>query len=388
MSKLVRSLLAALAGVGLALGLFLRTPAEGAVRLEPLPWVFAKPVFVTHAPGDPETLFVVEQVGRIRVFRQGREEEALLDLRGRVSGGYEQGLLGLAFHPGFQENRYFYVNYTDLGGTTRVVRYRAEEGRYVADPQSAEVLLSIAQPAENHNGGMIAFGPDGYLYIATGDGGRAGDPWGNAQNPHTLLGKLLRIDVDGGSPYAIPPDNPFAGGDDARPEIWALGLRNPWRFSFDRLTGDLYIADVGQESWEEVNFEPRGSAGGRNYGWNVMEGTHCYPAALACSTEGYALPVAEYVHSSSNGCSITGGYVYRGEAIPALYGAYLFGDYCTGKIWTMWPEGKERPFQVDELLVSGLQISSFGEDGRGELYVTDIRGGRVYRFVPADDPAS
>ncbi len=386
MPKFVRIFLPALAALAVVLGfLFPWAPqAAGAVRLEPLPWVFAKPLFVTYAPDDPETLFVVEQVGRIRVFRQGKEEEALLDLRGRVSGGYEQGLLGLAFHPQFQENRYFYVNYTDLAGTTRVVRYRAEDGRYVADPQSAQVLLSIPQPAANHNGGMIAFGPDGYLYIATGDGGQAGDPWGNAQNPSTLLGKLLRIDVDGGTPYAIPPDNPFAGGGDARPEIWALGLRNPWRFSFDRLTGDLYIADVGQESWEEVNFEPRGSAGGKNYGWNVMEGSHCYPAARACSPEGFALPVAEYVHSGSNGCSITGGYVYRGEAIPSLYGAYLFADYCTGKIWAMWAEGKDQPFQVEELFTSGLQISSFGEDSRGELYVTDIRGGRVYRLVPGD----
>src|SRR5690606_5939033 len=247
------------------------------------------------APGDRESLFIVEKTGRIRRFAGGRlAPEPRLALLGQVAGGYKQGLLSVAFRPRFEENRTFFVYYTDRRGTVKIDRYQTVPGRYVADPQSRVQVLEIPQPASNHNGGMMAFGPDGYLYIGTGDGGRAGDPWGNAQNLSTLLGKILRIDVDGGEPYAIPPDNPFVDHPEARPEIWALGLRNPWRFSFDRETGDLYIADVGQNEWEEINLQPAESRGGENYGWNIMEGAHCYQRR--CDPEGFVLPVAEYHH--------------------------------------------------------------------------------------------
>lgn len=361
-----------------------RTVTASPIALERVGPTFSQPLLVAATPAHPDTLFVVEKIGRIQVLKSGQlQPQPLLDIRGLVSSGFEQGLLGLAFHPDFSTNGYFYVNYTDRSGHTQVVRYQAAPGTLTAEPDSATVLLTIEQPAANHNGGMIAFGPDGYLYIGTGDGGRAGDPWGNAQNQATLLGKLLRIDVDGAVPYAVPPTNPFVHDDAAKPEIWAWGLRNPWRFSFDRETGDLYIADVGQNAWEEVNFEPAGHPGGRNYGWNTMEGTHCYPASASCSTEGLVLPVIEYSHQATGGCSVTGGYVYRGSAIPSLYGRYLFSDYCSGEIWMAERGAEGSLWEMTSLLQTGMQISSFGEDNEGELYVTDIGGGGVYKIVPA-----
>ena len=355
------------------------------VRLERVASGLNQPVQVTYAPGDLESLFVVEKPGRIvRVVRGRIDGEPLLDLQGQVSGGSEQGLLSVAFHPRFEENRTFFVYYTDRQGAVRIVRYRTFPGRYVADPDSRIEVLVIPQPAANHNGGMMAFGPDGYLYIGTGDGGRAGDPWGNAQNLSTLLGKLLRIDVDGGEPYAIPAGNPFAARAGARPEIWAYGLRNPWRFSFDRETGGLYIADVGQDQWEEINYAAPTSRGGENYGWNIMEGRHCFRPRSGCRQSGLVLPVAEYHHAEEQACSITGGYVYRGSRHPELRGLYFFGDYCSGRIYAMETPGSDwdgEALAFDRVLDTSLLISSFGEDAEGEVYVVDLRGGEVYRIA-------
>lgn len=359
--------------------------AAPAISLEVALTGLSQPLQVTYAPGDEEHLFIVEKIGRVRIARGGQvRAEPVIDLQHDVSTASEQGLLGLAFHPRFRENGYIYLNLTNRRGDTEIRRYWVDPQTYRAAPDSGRTLLTIAQPAANHNGGMLAFGPDGYLYIATGDGGRAGDPWGNAQNLQSLLGKILRIDVDGGDPYAIPPDNPFVGVAGARPEIWAYGLRNPWRFSFDRETGDLFIADVGQNSWEEVNWQPATSPGGENYGWNVLEGTRCYPPGSGCSPEGMTLPVVEYANDRSVGCSITGGYVYRGEAVPALRGWYVYGDYCSGRIWgfdtaALRDGGTPRP---SELLTTGALISSFGEDARGEVYLTDLRSGTVYKLAP------
>jgi glucose/arabinose dehydrogenase len=284
----------------------------------------------------------------------------------------------LAFHPDFATNRRFFVNYTDLEGNTVVSEFEADErDANTVDPSSELIILTIEQPFANHNGGDLAFGPDGYLWIATGDGGGGGDPEGNGQNRGTLLGKLLRIDVDRGSTYTIPADNPFASDPATRDEIWALGLRNPWRFSFDRESGDLYVADVGQYNWEEVNFEARSDAGGRNYGWNTMEGSTCYQTT-DCSTDGLALPVAEYSHSA--GCSVTGGYVYRGLRSPNLQGVYLYGDFCRGTIWGLGRD-TDGSWRNEVLLDTALRISSFGEGEDGELYLTAHRSGALYRIT-------
>jgi glucose/arabinose dehydrogenase len=295
------------------------------------------PVGLAHAGDGSGRLFVVEKAGRIRVLENGALLGApLLDIAGRVgSQQSEQGLLGLAFHPAFAQNGQFYVNYTDLQGDTVVSRFSMPAGWTpgsppVADPGSEMPLLKLDQPAGNHNGGHLAFGPDGYLYIGTGDGGGAGDRYGNGQNGATLLGAMLRIDVDGGEPYVIPADNPFVGDPGVRDEIWALGLRNPWRYSFDRLTGDLWIADVGQNVYEEVDFQPAAHTGGWNYGWPIMEGNHCFPADVSCDRAGLTLPLLEYDHTL--GCSITGGYVYRGQEFSDFQGVYVFGDFCTGRI--------------------------------------------------------
>jgi len=304
----------------------------------------------------------------------------LLDIMDRVgSRGNEQGLLSVALPPDFATSGVFYVNYTDRYGDTVVARYRLQkDDLYQADPNSEEIILRIEQPAANHNGGQLQFGPDGYLYIGMGDGGRAGDPWGNAQNPQVLLGKMLRIDVLSAGPYRIANDNPFVGRHDVRSEIWALGLRNPWRFSFDRLTGDLYIADVGQDRHEEVSFQPGGSPGGENYGWDVMEGGQCFEPATGCDPTGLVLPVAEYDHTW--GCSITGGYVYRGARYPQMYGVYFFGDFCSGRIWGLWREPSDR-WKTVLLLETEVNISSFGEDAAGELYVLGYGDGTIYRIV-------
>jgi glucose/arabinose dehydrogenase len=324
-------------------------------------------------------LFVLEQIGVIRVIQDNqRQDQPFLDIRDRVgSQGNEQGLLGIAFHPDFQNNGFFYLNYTDNSGDTVISRFTtpvdANGSRPLADPASEKVLLQVDQPFANHNGGQVIFGPDGYLWIGLGDGGSGGDPRNNGQNPDTLLGKLLRIDVNQGDPYSIPADNPFTAGGGAV-EVWALGLRNPWRFSFDSLTGDLYIGDVGQNQWEEVDYLPGGTVSSPvNFGWNVREGVHPYRDNMG--EEGLVDPIFEYDHNS--GCSITGGFVYRGKSLPDLNGVYLVGDYCSGLVWGLIPSGDG--WTSDVLFRTGLSISSFGVDGDGEMYLMDLGGG-VYKL--------
>ena len=298
-----------------------------------------------------------------------------LNIGGRVlSEGNEQGLLGLAFHPNYEDNGYFYVNYTDNNGDTVVARYSVSADANVADVDSEQIILQVDQPYGNHNGGHIEFGPDGYLYISLGDGGSGDDPGNNGQNPDTLLGSILRIDVDGGDPYAIPADNPFANGGGA-PEIWFYGLRNPWRFTFDSETGDIYIADVGQNQYEEINFLPGGIAGGANFGWRYREGAHAY---IGSPPEGLSLidPVAEYQHPV--GCSVTGGVVYRGNNLPEWNGVYLYGDFCTGVMFGL-AQGSDGVWNNQEIYRLPINITSFGADESGEIYVLD-RNGDLYWF--------
>lgn len=333
-----------------------------------------RPLFVTTPPGDTDRLFVVDQPGEIYVYQDGAMlETPFLDISSIVNDqGNEQGLLGLAFHPDYAENGYFFVNYTAQDGSTVVARYSVSaDDPNLADPDSEEVVIWIEQPFANHNGGMLAFGPDGYLYIGMGDGGSAGDPNNNGQDPFTLLGAMLRLDINT-EPYAIPLDNPFADGTEGRPEIWAIGLRNPWRFSFDRATGDLYIADVGQNQYEEVNFQPADSTGGENYGWNIYEGRHSYEGQ---ELDGTVKPIAEYSHDL--GCSVTGGYVYRGSELPELEGVYLYADYCSGTIF--WLKNTDGEWEGDVFMNTDSPISSFGEDANGEIYVTDHLG-RVFKL--------
>lgn len=351
--------------------------------VEPAASRFDEPVHVTHAGDD--RLFVVEQPGRIRVIHAQRGEvlEApFLDIVSLVnSQGFEQGLLSVAFHPDYAANGEFFVNYTRRpDGATVVARYRVSGDPNVADPGSAEILLTIPQPERNHNGGLVKFGPDGYLYIGTGDGGGAGDRHGtigNGQDPGALLGKILRIDVNDGEPYAIPGSNPFVDAAGYRPEIWSLGWRNPWRFSFDRATGDLYVADVGQGQYEEVDFQPASSAGGENYGWRIMEGNHCYSSA-DCDQSGLVRPVAEYNHDF--GCSVTGGYVYRGEQYPWLDGVYVFADYCSGIVWSLERDASGAWLMTEQMDVD-FAVSSFGEDVVGELYLAGHTDGVIYRLT-------
>lgn len=354
------------------------SPSASTPALELVSDDVRQPVFATHAGDGSGRLFVVEKGGTIAILRDGqRAEPAFLDLTTVVNAnGSEQGLLGLAFHPRYRENGRFFVYYTARNGDNTVARYQVSASPDAADAASGAVLFAQPDPAGNHNGGMLAFGPDGYLYVGLGDGGSAGDPWGNGQSRATLLGKILRLDVDGGEPYAIPPTNPWPNTPDVRPEIWAYGLRNPWRFSFDRASGDLYIADVGQNAYEEINFQPAGSPGGQNYGWDTREGQHCFRAE-SCPSEGLTDPVAEYSHDL--GCSVTGGYVYRGAALPALQSAYVYGDYCSGRIWALRRDSAGA-WQQRDLLATGLSISGFGEDEAGELYVLDLAGA-LYRFA-------
>jgi len=339
-----------------------------------------QPTHITHANDGSKRLFITEQRGRILLVRDSRiSSKPFLDITDRVSCCGERGLLSVVFPPGYREKKYFYVNYTDAAGDTVVGRYRLSKDPDIADPGSEEIILTVKQPYANHNGGQLAFGPDGYLYIGMGDGGSAGDPQNYAQNPSYLLGKMLRIDVESlGKPYAIPADNPFVNNRAFRPEIWATGLRNPWRFSFDRKTGDLYIADVGQNKYEEIDFEPKGLKGGRNYGWNIMEGLHCYRSE-DCDRKGLALPVAEYGHDK--GCSVTGGMVYRGSRFPQLQNIYFYGDYCSGRIWGLRQSGAD--WMSKELNNSGLSISTFGEDEAGEIYVADYGKGNIYKIEAA-----
>ena len=336
-----------------------------------------QPLYLTAPPGD-DRLFVVEQAGVVRIIQGGEVlTQPFINLAAIVnSSANEQGLLGLAFHPEYATNGYFYVNYTGPDDATEVVRYTVSSDRNLADPGSAHPILSVPQPETNHNGGLIKFGPDGMLYIGMGDGGGGGDPYGNGQNLATLHGTILRIDVDGPAPYAIPTDNPHVGSGSARPEIWASGLRNPWRFSFDHTDGLLYVADVGQERREEINVVPA-SQGGVNYGWNRMEGSLCYSPGSGCNTAGLTLPVHEY--PTSDGCSITGGYVYRGAALPELRGTYFYADFCSGRVSSFRYSGGAAVEHRDWELGSLGRITSFGEDGGRELYIID-RGGAVYRL--------
>jgi glucose/arabinose dehydrogenase len=342
----------------------------------------SSPLGVTNAGDNTGKLYIVEKAGRIRLIDNGALLAApFLDISTRVISVGEQGLLGLAFPPGFAASGRFYVNYTSISdGSTVIARYQRTSDPNVADPASEAILLNIPQPFANHNGGHIAFGPDGFLYIGMGDGGSGGDPDNNAQNPASLLGKMLRIDVESGAvPYAIPASNPFVQTAGFLGEIWALGLRNPWRFSFDRQTGDLYIGDVGQGLIEEVDFQSAASPGGENYGWRIMEGAHCFNPP-ACSQAGLVLPVAEYDHGQ--GCSITGGFVYRGQAFPRLQGLYLYADFCTGRFWGLKRDGLA--WQNSLLLVEPHSISSFGEDEAGNLYAADLGAGVVYEIVVPD----
>ena len=356
-----------------------------AVRLQPFLEGLTNPVDLVPAGDGSGRLFVVEQPGTVRVYdpERGLLPEPFLDVRAEVLFGGERGLLGLALHPQFAHNGRLFVNYTRRpDGATVVAEYRVSPNDPDrADPQSGRTILIVEQPFPNHNGGQLRFGPDGLLYVGLGDGGAAGDPLGHGQNPSTLLGALLRIDIDSASPYAIPADNPFVGRADARPEIWAYGLRNPWRFSFDRCDGRLFLADVGQDRWEEVNLVRRGG----NYGWNVMEGAHCFRPPVGCRTEGLELPIAEY--PTALGCAIVGGFVYRGTRLPQLIGRYVFGDFCSGRIWALTPLGPDaqraEDWRMDELLDTTLNISAFGEDADGELYALDLKGA-VYRLVPAE----
>jgi len=341
------------------------------------------PLYLTAPPDDMSRVFVVEKGGRIRVIRNDTLlDTPFLDLTGRVSTGGEQGLLGLAFHPGYAANRVFVVNYTNPAGNTRIATFRATAVPEVADPSSEQVILAVDQPFANHNGGMLAFGPDGRLFIGLGDGGSGGDPQGNGQNRNVLLGKILRLAIADDGTASVPGDNPFAGQAGARPEIWSYGLRNPWRFSFDRTTGDLYIGDVGQNELEEINAATDAAQFGRgaNYGWNIVEGTECFSPASGCDRTGLSAPVLVYGHGQ--GCSITGGYVYRGSAIPSLVGHYFYADYCAGWVRSFRLAG---PAPADErewsTLRPGGQIPSFGEDARGELYILSA-GGTVHRIVP------
>jgi glucose/arabinose dehydrogenase len=337
----------------------------------------SNPIGLVNAGDGSGRLFVLEQAGLIRIIQEGQVlGEPFLDISSQVSCCGERGLLGLAFHPNYRENGFFYLNYSDLNDNTSISRFSVGDDPNRADPESEVRLLGVEQPFRNHNGGVTEFGPDGYLYLGLGDGGSAGDPQNNGQNPDTLLGSILRLDVDGGEPYAIPPDNPFLEGGGA-PEVWAYGLRNPWRFSFDRETGDLYIADVGQNAWEEINFLPEGSPGGGNFGWNLFEGTHPYSTSNPPEGVDLIYPVAEYDHSL--GCSVTGGFVYRGQDLPDWQGIYLYGDYCSGLIWGLFRDG-EGSWQNRELFETGAFIASFGEDEAGEVYFADRQGG-VFRLV-------
>ena len=340
------------------------------------------PVAIAHARDT--RLFIVQQDGLIRIW-DGTNllSTPFLDVRSLTAAGGERGLLGMAFHPDYATNGFFYINYTDRNGDTVIARYtRSASDANRADTSTVRVLLQVDQPYANHNGGQLEFGPDGYLYIGLGDGGSANDPENRAQNRSTLLGKMLRIDVDGGTPYAVPPTNPFVGQSNVRPEIWAYGLRNPWRYSFDRATGDLWIADVGQGTREEIDFQSVSSPGGENYGWRLMEGSNCHiPAVSNCNATGALVePVIDYGHTGG-ACSVTGGYVYRGTRYPRLGGMYIYGDYCNGVIWGGTRLASTGVVTTRVLIDTSFAISTFGEDATGEVYVADYGNGVIYRIT-------
>ncbi len=360
--------------------------SAASVRLMRVATGFDQPLFVTGAGTDDSRLFVVEKPGRIRVVKNDKLlATPFLNITRVVNDeDNERGLLGLAFHPNYQSNRLFYVNYTNRRGDIVIARYIASDNPDRAKAGSAKLIFRIPhRQAANHNGGMLAFGPDGYLYIAVGDGG--GGQSANGQKTTTLLGKILRIDVDGtseGRAYAIPPDNPFADGTGGRPEIWAYGLRNPFRFSFDRLTDDMYIGDVGQHAWEEIDFEPDSSDGGLNYGWHIMEGNHCYKPAANCDKTGLTLPIHEYSHDVGN--VVTGGYVYRGDAMPDLDGTYIFTDFGSRDLWGL-KRNSQGNWERSVLLRADkqLNIASFGESDAGELFAVDLVSGTLFRIAAA-----
>ena len=337
-----------------------------------------KPVGIVNA-GDSQ-LFVVEQEGTIMVLDSAGNSDSVtfLDITQKVVYGGERGLLGLAFHPNFSNNGYFYINYIGEGDSTHISRFSVmHNDSSRANPLSEVKLLTLAQPYENHNGGNLSFGPDGYLYIGLGDGGDGGDPGNRAQNKKVLFGKMLRIDVNGGSPYAIPPSNPFYNDTSAAGEIWAYGLRNPWRYSFDALTGDLWIADVGQNKYEEINMQPASGEGGDNYGWRCYEGDEDFNPENCDTTAEFVFPVHTYNHGTE--CSVTGGYVYRGKETSPWYGQYFFADFCSDKIWILKNEGAS--WAVTEFgQFPGNSFSAFGEDVNGELYVAGHTSGRIYRL--------
>ena len=364
---------------------------------------FKKPLFITSHPKNSKVLYVVEQAGKVLIINNGKKlNEPFLDITDRVvhpsRPGDERGLLGFAFHPNYDKNKKFYVNYINNDGYTIVSEFSAQSN-LVANSLSERIVFNLEQPYRNHNGGHMQFGPDDYLYISIGDGGKSGDPLNAGQDLNTLFGKIIRIDVDK-VPYGIPKSNPYYGQQDKRGEIWAWGLRNVWRFSFDRDNGDIYYGDVGQNKWEEVNYEPYTSKGGVNYGWSIMEANHCYDPKENCTQVGLTAPILEYPNDAnymivlggggqenSDGCSVTGGYVYRGTKIKNLMGYYMFGDYCSGNIWT---------FKVVNSKITDLQnrteeinlgngefttyISSFGEDADGELYIVEYNGG-IYKLT-------
>jgi glucose/arabinose dehydrogenase len=348
-----------------------------ALALVPVVQGLDNPVFLTSPPGDSR-LFVVEQRGRIRIISNGRLlPRPFLDLTDRVRDGGERGLLSVAFHPRYARNGLLFVNYTDRRGDTRIERYHVSRDPNLADKSSAFLLLGIDQPFANHNGGLVLFGPDGMLWIGMGDGGSAGDPFDNAQNLGSLLGKMLRIDVDHGERYAIPEDNPFVRRPGARPEVWAYGLRNPWRFCFDPSGRTLVIGDVGQSKWEEIDAAPA-REGGLNYGWNWLEGSHAFRRSPEQSS-GTTPPITEYAHD--DGCSVIGGYVYRGRALPGLRGWYLYSDYCSSWLRGVRLVGGRAAEEHDWSMRVPGPVTSFGEDARGELYVLTSEGA-VFRISP------
>lgn len=355
--------------------------ASHTMRLEQVGDRFQSPVYVTSPAGDSR-LFVVEQAGRIRVVKNGvASPTPFLDITSRVKSGGEQGLFSVAFHPNYRTNGYLYVDFTDKHGDTHIERFKVSANADIADSASSLLILKIGQPYANHNGGLVMFGPDGMLYIGMGDGGSGGDPKGNGQNRNALLGKILRINVSRTEPYSIPVGNPYANGADGKPEVWATGIRNPWRFAFDRSAGLLYIADVGQGELEEVDVV-QASRAGVNYGWNVMEGEACYRPSSGCNKSGLEMPALTYKHIA-NACSITGGFVYRGRRVPSIAGHYFYADYCAGWVRSFkYLNGvatDKREWTIPDI----GHIVSFGEDSSGELYVV-AENGRIFRIVGAD----
>lgn len=359
------------------------------IKFEVIASGLSNPLFITHAGDASGRIFIVERNGKIHIYRNGViNDTPFLDVSDIINAtGGEQGLLGLAFDPSYEVNGKFYIVYTILSNNAiRLARFNvSDDDPDLANPSGTTILtIDKNSTNTNHNGGVIAFGPDGYLYMSTGDGGGRGDPNNNAQNKNILLGKILRLDVSGDT-YAIPPTNPFVGDLNVKEEIWAYGLRNPWRFSFDRATGDLYIGDVGQGTQEEINFQSSSSLGGENYGWHILEGNLCYASENCAEPGDYTPPVIVYNHGVDNmfGCSVTGGYVYRGTNIPSLVGIYLFGDFCEGKLWGM-TENENGDWIASLITDTDFRISSFGEDESGEIYLTDYSTGRIIRITEAE----